>query len=342
MAAILCKPISACIEFVCTAPCKLCAGGCKLCSDGLSGLCTNPLSAFVFMTWLTQMPLAIAAAVEIPGLFNGTCKGSQWLVGMLGTAIAHMFTSVYLANRVVNKTDEKLRDKHTAWERISYLLCHDPWVAIYLLIVIFDAAWLIIGSGWSLNGAFDDCDTGGNVSIVMGLGWSYLILGPSVLSCNLCCACCDKGDYAGDDADFAAEQEARKSQRQSASRKKSSNTNNYTSGEAYTAADIETPPEPKPPRTYSAEGVPIHDDGNSPVMEAEVVIEEATIPPPIPPPKHDGGFNAQQAKVKAEEAASKAAATAQATANKAVKSAKGWFKKKTKGSEAPERKATLY
>jgi len=340
MAAILCKPISACIEFVCTAPCKLC-------SDGLSGLCTNPLSAFIFMTWLTQIPLAIAAAVEIPGLFNG-CKGSQWMVGMLGTAIAHMFTSVYLASRVANKTDEKLRDKHTAWERISYLLCHDPWIAIYLLIVIFDVSWLVIGSGWSINGRFGDCDMGGNVRIVMGLGWSYLILGPSVLSCNLCCACCDKGDYAGDDADFAAqdvEQEARKSHRQNATSSKKSNVNSYTSGEAYTAADIETPPEPKPPRTYSAEGVPIPDDGDAPVMEAEVVVEETTlIPPAMPPPKQDGGFNAQQAKVKAKEAASKAATTAQATTKKAVKSYKSYFlTKKPKGtSEAPERKATLY
>jgi hypothetical protein len=341
MAAILCKPISACIEFVCTAPCKLCAGGCKLCSDGLSGLCTNPLSAFVFATWFTQIPLAVASALEIPGLFNG-CKGSRWLMGMLATAIAHMFTSIYLASRVANKTDEKLRDKHTAWERISYLLCHDPWVAIYLLVVVFDVAWLVIGSGWSINGSLYDCDVDSNVAIVLGFGWFYLVLGPAVLSCNLCCACCDKGDYAGDDADFAvqdAEKEARKSS------KKDNNTNSYTGGgEAYNASDIERPPEPKqPPRTYSTEGIPIPDDGrNAPVVEAEVVIEESTtLPPAMPPPKNDG-FNAQQAKIKAEEAATKAAASAQATASKAVKSAKGWFNKKTKGSEAPERKATVF
>jgi len=102
MAAILCKPISACFEFICTAPCKICAGGCKLCSDGIAGLCTNPLAAFVMITFVAQIPVAIAAGLEIPGVFSG-CRGSQWLIGMLASAIVHMVTSVYLAGKYNTK-----------------------------------------------------------------------------------------------------------------------------------------------------------------------------------------------------------------------------------------------
>ena len=354
MAAVLCKPIASCFEFICTAPCKLCTGGCNLCSDGLVGLCTNPLSAFVVVTFLVQIPLAVAAALEIGGI--GNCKGSQWLVGMLAVAIAHMITSVYMAARVANRTDEALRDRHTAWERISYLLCHDPWIAFYLLIVIFYVVWLFVGAIWSLNGSFDegDCDLNGRVSIVMGLGWFYLFAGPSVLSCNMCCACCDKGDYAGDDAAFAAKEAAKeaKKQQQRQGSSAATNSNNNSNNNYQHSADIESPnpppqeamamPQskqksaPSPPRTYSVDGIPIPDDGKASVMEAKVVIEGDALPPPMAPPKD--GFNAQLTKVKAEEVAAKASATAE----KAAKSVGGWFNKKKKGGEAPERKATLY
>jgi len=342
MAAILCKPISACIEFICTAPCKICSGGCRLCSDGLSGLCTNPLAAFVVVTFLTQVPLAVAAALELGGLING-CKGSMWLTGMLVVAILHMVTCVYLANRVTNSTDEALRDRHTSWQRISYLLCHDPWIALYILVVCFFIGWLIIGSSWTLNDSIHNSSSCGSnmddrVAIVLGLGWFYLFLGPSVLSCNLCCVCCDKTDYAADDAEFAAketEKEAKKQKRHSSGRNSSAAGN-------YTSADIETPNAPppmpqktaSPPRTYSLDGTPVPDDGNVDVVEAEVVIDGDSYPPPIPPPKDN--FNAQAAK-------------AQAAAEKAVKSVNskvgGWLNKKKNGgngSNQPDTKATIY
>mmetsp|Transcript_21973 Transcript_21973/g.45187 ORF Transcript_21973/g.45187 Transcript_21973/m.45187 type:complete len:346 (-) Transcript_21973:137-1174(-) len=345
MAAILCKPITSCFEFICTAPCKLCSAGCNGCGDLFSNICTNPLSAFVMVTFVTQIPLALAAALELGGLFSG-CKGSQWLVGMLAVAIAHMFTSVYLAIRVTNSTDEALKDKHTSWERISYLLCHDPWIAIYLLIVIFYVVWLIVGSTWSITGAlYLDCDLGSNGAIVLVFGWIYLFLGPAVLSCNLCCVCCDKRDYAGDEEAFAAAQ----AETEATQQKKQSTSTSGGNFEAYTADDIERQAEPKQqsspaPRTYSADGMPIPDDGSAPaVVEAEVVVEEGTLPPPMAPPKNKVD--------EVSEKVNKNIATAQGAFAKAAKDAKvdeklskfgGFFSKKKKGSDAPKQEATLY
>lgn len=332
MAAILCKPIGACFEFLFTAPCKACSGCCSLCADGIAGLCRNPLSAFVFVTCAFQIPMAVFSAFAIPGLMNG-CKGSQWLVGMLGTAIAHIFTSFYLASRVANKTDEKLRDLHTSWERIKYLLCHDPWMAIYILIVIFYMVWLVVGSGWVVGGNFYDCDLESSSGIVLAMGWAYLFIGPSVLSCNICCACCDKSDYSGNDADFAQAEEQKKTKKQSAT-----SSNNNTSGEAYHANDVESPAEPM---YYSTDGTPITNTAAEPVVvEAEVVIEETTLPPAMkPPPAKKDNTTAEKAKATAE----KAAVKAQETAGKAVKSFGTWYNnKKKKGSDVPERKANVY
>jgi len=327
----------------------MCSGGCKLCSDGLSGLCTNPLAAFVMITFVTQIPVAVASALEIGGVFNG-CRQSQWLLGMLVVSIIHMVTSVYLANRIINRTDEALRDRHTSWERISYLLCHDPWIACYLCIVMFNVIWLVIGFIWRTN---DDCgeDLDVRVSLVLGLGWLYLFAGPSVLSCNLCCVCCDQRDYAGDDAEFSAKEadkEARKSKRNSSANK----NNNFSA-----SADIETPnapqqqavpqprakSEPLPPRTYSVDGVPVSDDGVEDVVEAEVVIEGEKLPPPMRPPTKDGS-NAQAARAKAEVVAAKAKVTAEKAAKTVSEKVGGWFNKKKKGNDGklPERKASIY
>jgi hypothetical protein len=181
-----------------------------------------------------------------------------------------------------------------------------------------------------------------------------------ILSCNLCCSCCDKTDYAATDEEYArkqAEKEAKKQQRQSTTAAPNTNTSNNFHN------DIETPnhpppqeaqamPEPyakkapSPPRTYSAEGVPINDDGNVHVVEAEVLVEEGTLPPAMTPPSKSE-FTTQAAKAKAGEAAAKA----QAIAEKGAKSFGGWLnKKKNKGSgnaggdskPPPEKKATVY
>jgi len=243
-----------------------------------------------------------------------------------------------------------LRYKHTSWERISYLFCHDPWIAIYLLVVLFFVGWLVVGSFWMIEGSMDDdtedcgSDVDDRASLVLLLGWLYLFLGPTVLSCNLCCVCCDKTDYAGNDAEF----EAKKAEKEAKKQQKHGVTSNNN-------VDIETPipppldPEsmresklrnpPSPPRTYSVDGVAIPDDGkNDGAVEAEVVIEEHKLPPPMPPP--------QEVKQKADVVASNTQAPAGKANQSVSEKVGGWFnrKKKNKGGDGdlPERKATIY
>jgi len=202
--------------------------------------------------------------MSIGGL--SSCQESNWLLGMLLVALCHILAAFYLAYRVTNAFDETLRGKHTSWDRVSYLLCHDPWIAAYILVCIFFIAWLIVGSVWagqnniggSTCGVTDITDY---VSIALGLGWFFLFAGPTVMSCNLCCTCCDQKDYSADDAAFeakaAAEAEAKANKE-----KKNEKT------------DAENP------TTYTADGVPVNNNDN-----AQEAVAAEVIPDAIPPPK---------------------------------------------------------
>ena len=270
MAAILCQP---------------CTAACRLCDDGIAGLCTKTLAGFVLVTAATQLPLAVVAALGLPRLFDG-CRGAQWLLGMFLAALAHLVAGAYVAGRVN--------------DRIAYLLCHDPWIALYLLVVGFFVTWMIVGSLWSLGGGNDgdgSLDEGGDsgadpgcdaalddrVALSLGLGWTHFFLAPTVLSCALCCGCCDGTDYAADAAEFAAkaaEEEARKQKKKDQ--------------EKSDGGDVEAPPPSAPTKDGKAEtqgrgaaagltvGIPVaHTDGNVAVVDA--VVEEP-LPLPVPPP----------------------------------------------------------
>lgn len=250
MAAILCEPIGKCIEFVCTAPCKLVSCVC----EGLCSVCTNPFSAYVFLTMVTQIPIVVVSAMSIGGLSR--CQESNWLLGMLLVALCHILAAFYMAYRVSNAFDETLRNKHTSWDRVSYLLLHDPWIAAYDLVCIFFVVWLILGSIWASRNNGSTCgvtDITNYVSIALGLGWFFLFAGPTVMSCNLCCSCCDQKDYSADDAAFeakaAAEAEAKANK-----------------GKKNEKTDAENP------TTYTADGVPVNDNDNAQAAVAAEVI----------------------------------------------------------------------
>jgi len=279
--------------------------------------------------------------LELPSVMS--CKASQWLLGMLLVALVHTATSIYLGVRVSNPTDEALRHKHTAWERVSYLLCHDPWIALYILVVFFYVAWLSVGTVWSIQGIMDNGTCGysadSRVSAVMVLEWIYLVAGPLILSCNLCCVCCDKRDYAGDDAAFAAKEAAKQQNPQQPN-------DNYAQTQT---PDIETPVppseakksfvKPPPPRTYSADGVPVDGYAANEVMEAEAVVID-DLPPPVMPPS-----NAKTAKETPTISTAQAKAKAEEIANSVTKKVGGWVRRKTQGDAKPappDTKATLY
>ena len=88
---------------------------------------------------------------------------------------------------------------NSGFSRASYILCHDPYVAIYILILIGYLIWLSIGVTWRANGSMNCAMNDGNntLSLVgssIGLGYSFFSCGFIALCCSLCCSCCCNGD----------------------------------------------------------------------------------------------------------------------------------------------------
>jgi len=337
---------------------------------------------------LYQVPIVILSGMDFSssslgvGKDNENCKGADWLIGMFIASVMHIVISFYLSFRVTNGTDITLRDnnRHSSYERISYLLCHDPIVAFYILVWLFFIAWLIVGSIWSKTNQMDNSDSidrCGNeiethVGYVLGLGWTYSILGPMVLSCLLCCACFSKRDYVASDAEFAA----------LAARNNNNNNNNTTNPNSdIELANLSSPPNAPPPsttatttttttagaktsvhsssdhnssqyvnktpRTYSVEGIPIDEVNNnrkSDVTEKqqqapassdtipEVVAEE--IPSPMLPHATAPRTNTLPT--------SAAEDTANDVINSVTNTIGGWFKGGSSKKDGPDTKATVY
>jgi hypothetical protein len=77
-------------------------------------------------------------------------------------------------------------------KKASDILCHDPIVAIYILVLIGFFIWLCIGVGWNGNGDFA-CADDGSLNLLdssFGTGFSFFFLGFNALVLSVCCSCC--------------------------------------------------------------------------------------------------------------------------------------------------------
>jgi hypothetical protein len=231
----------------------------------------------VVVTLLAQAPPIVVGLLELGGFPN--CRGSVWLLGAVVLGIINITAAVYLALRIGNQQDESLQEFRSAYSRASHLLCHDPWIAFYILFLIFFWVWLFLGSAWNWSGVTDEDEScsdtvEGYVRLSVALGWFFVFGGSMALGASLCCSCCDTRDYGGTPTTNSA-------------------TNNNHPTTPSSPFDPEnpqpTPPyaadpqEPQKPNIYSPQGVPVEvDDDGIPVAHAEA------IPTPMPPPSSTG------------------------------------------------------
>jgi hypothetical protein len=222
---------------------------------------------FVSVALIAQLPPIAFGIFELGGF--PSCLGSAWLLGALVFGVFNIAAAFYLAIRIRNTEDPSLQHLHTALKRATYLLCHDPWMAIYILILIAFFAFLCIGASWKWSGKMDEDEScsdtvSGRTSTALLFGWFFIFGGSTALAMSICCACCDQRDYGA-------------------------TTNNNNNTPATPNPDVENPntqqnagsyttQEPQP-TTYSSHGYPV--DPNEP--EIPVAYAEA-IPTPMPPP----------------------------------------------------------
>jgi hypothetical protein len=195
-----------------TLPCRVCNEGCKLCSECCDGcsdacnfifkpLCTllrSPFCLFVTVTMAFNVPsIVMATMVLIEYASNGTdCRGVLWSAINLPLCIINVLASWYIALAVSearrNPSDSNYYRNSTTLSRITYLLCYDNCIALYILIVGGFVAWQGVGSAWLAEDSTqtNPCPTvvTDKWAIALGCGWMFMAVGGTALCLSACCA----------------------------------------------------------------------------------------------------------------------------------------------------------
>ena len=222
MAAVLCN---ACGEIasgacdvcgqVCQVPCKACNCLCEGCGTvcetachSFGQLCASPFSIFVTVAAVFNLPSIYVGLVGIVDEDVTSCAGARWLLVHALLCLANVVAAIYMGVAVVKEvsltTTEQQQQQQSspksAFARAGHLLCYDPIMAIYILVLLGFFAWLWTGAAWSLNGHIhqgcnaDGDGIAGKVALALGFGWAFIFFGLAALCLGMCCAYCWDGD----------------------------------------------------------------------------------------------------------------------------------------------------
>jgi hypothetical protein len=215
MAAVLCKGCSdicagACTGCgkICSLPCKIFGECCSAVSQTILSLCDNPFCFYVLVAGGLNIPPISAGVMTIfNGLNNGNglfgCKIYLWQIVNIILSVVNILAAFYIAVRFnqLRKnpagSSSGANTQSSGLKKTSDILCHDPIIAIYILVLIGFFIWLCIGVGWKSGGDFE-CADGGSYALVdtsLGTGFAFLSLGFMALGCSVCCSCCFNGDW---------------------------------------------------------------------------------------------------------------------------------------------------
>ena len=284
MAALLCEGIG-----------KLCLGLCKGCET----ICCSPLKAINNPFCIT---VTTAIAFSVPPIVSSLesfsefspidgCTASMWLLGNTVFCSVNIAGAMYIAMKF--KSTARGQD---GFNRATHVLCHDPGVALYILALIGFFIWLCMGVSWSMdNECIGDYDNA--ISVSIGCGFTFLVVGSMSLCCSICCSCCYREQ---DDTLYSVP-----------------NTNNYGTNAAMAATggnDIESIP--------IAVATPVGKAG--PTKGAPTVSQTSKKPSPSAPSADEQPTLAETSKVKFENAKLK---TSEAL-NNGLESMKKFLKKK--------------
>lgn len=228
MAAVLCNACGEITSSICSItgqlcrlPAQLCGASCSACGSLCeqschslsSGLCASPFAIFV----------TVAAVFNVPSVYVGlmgvleegvSCKGARWLLVHAFLCAVNIVAAIYMGVAVVKEVHQDNNNTSmavgqqtpkTAFARAGHLLCYDPLLAVYILVLLAFFVWLWTGAAWSLSGSIhqgcssssnnnnadggDDNDgVAGKVAVALGFGWAFIFFGMASLCLGMCCA----------------------------------------------------------------------------------------------------------------------------------------------------------
>ena len=166
----------------------------------VSDLCQNPFCLVVTATSFINIAPIVVGLQSLST--SASCKGSLFCTVSMLFAMVHIGASFYVASMISNRNSRRLAGQSTAASRFTWLLCHDPWVAAYIIVLILFFAWLWVGLTWRLDDEVHDGNycpnhVGSWVNTCIACGFSFFTALFWSLVASFCVACCcDSKDYS--------------------------------------------------------------------------------------------------------------------------------------------------
>lgn len=160
---------------------------------------SGPFCIYVTVALALNLPQTV---MGLSSLSQMPCQSTTWMLVNIALCAANIAAAIYLAVSIVDSKNTNLQNIPTAFSRASYLLCQDPWIALYILVYIGFFVWTIIGVSWSIGGKASDGDkckdsTVNLFRVSIGLNFAFMILGFFALCISLCCSCFDRRNLNG-------------------------------------------------------------------------------------------------------------------------------------------------
>jgi len=204
MATLLCS--------ACSLPCRAVSTICRTVCNVTGNLCSGPFCLYSSTTLAFNVPPIVAGTMVLVSnhRINGGCgDGYLWLLVNTCLCVCNIGAAWYIATRSSPNPDDPglLRQvssssaspTSTSTTRIGrsmHLLCYDPVIAVYILLLVFFFCWLSVGAHWKISGRMHVGEGGcsesnnidGAVDTSIGCGYSFFVVGSIALCCSLCCA----------------------------------------------------------------------------------------------------------------------------------------------------------
>jgi len=220
MAALICNGLCSIV----TIPCRIISNVCTSFCDVTGTLCSGPFCMYSITALALNLPPIISTGETLSNGFSES-KGSSWLFINMICCISNIGSAFYISRSLQNRNGAELQRNTTVLSRALHLLCYDPLIALYILILIFHFCWLGTGAAWKFSDRIDDSVA---LNISIACGYSFFSVGCIALCCSLCVACCCGGRNSTDDTTYRLLNDGNESQTQEQNSNSANSTQLFT------------------------------------------------------------------------------------------------------------------
>jgi len=127
-------------------------------------------------------------------LDDSKCEQAQWLVVNLVFSVLHVAAAFYFGKMVSKRGEPTASSQNSSppsvFGRASHLICYDPWIAAYIVVLIAFICWLFLGFVRLIQSA--NCEDILQIWLGLSIACGFIFLCNGIISfiASFCCASC--------------------------------------------------------------------------------------------------------------------------------------------------------